>query len=231
MAEKRSFPSLPVAHWWGLRDRFTQSIPGTVSDNYLATTLKMQPKSARANVIPALISIGLIDEEGRTNLEMAKAWRDDEQYPSICKELKQKLYPQELLDSVPDPNADREAAERWFSHQTGLGAGAVRKMALFYAILAEANPSSEATGQKKAQAKAAVRTRTNPTPPPKKTTKEASCAAPQPDKEVAPKAKELESIPAVHFDIQVHISSDASPDQIDKIFESMAKHIYGRDKA
>ena len=32
--------------------------------------------------------------------------------------------------------------------------------------------------------------------------------------------------PSLHIDIQVHISPEASPEQIDKIFESMAKHIY-----
>ena len=34
--------------------------------------------------------------------------------------------------------------------------------------------------------------------------------------------------PALHIDIQVHISADASETQIDKIFESMAKHLYGK---
>lgn len=32
--------------------------------------------------------------------------------------------------------------------------------------------------------------------------------------------------PSLHIDIQVHISPDSTPDQIDKIFESMAKHLY-----
>lgn len=32
--------------------------------------------------------------------------------------------------------------------------------------------------------------------------------------------------PAVHIDIQIHIDASASPDQIDHIFASMAKHIY-----
>jgi hypothetical protein len=36
--------------------------------------------------------------------------------------------------------------------------------------------------------------------------------------------------PALHIDIQVHISPEASPDQIDKIFASMAKHLYGAKK-
>jgi len=34
--------------------------------------------------------------------------------------------------------------------------------------------------------------------------------------------------PALHIDFQVHIAADAPPEQIDKIFESMAKHLYGK---
>jgi hypothetical protein len=38
--------------------------------------------------------------------------------------------------------------------------------------------------------------------------------------------------PSVHIDIQIHISPEASGDQIDQIFKSMAKHLYGpRDTA
>lgn len=35
------------------------------------------------------------------------------------------------------------------------------------------------------------------------------------------------SYPALHIDIQIHISPESSSEQIDKIFESMAKHLYG----
>ena len=35
--------------------------------------------------------------------------------------------------------------------------------------------------------------------------------------------------PSVHIDIQIHIDSSATGEQIDKIFASMAKHLYGRD--
>lgn len=34
--------------------------------------------------------------------------------------------------------------------------------------------------------------------------------------------------PEVHIDIQIHISPESSAQQIEKIFESMAKHLYGR---
>jgi Family of unknown function (DUF5343) len=33
--------------------------------------------------------------------------------------------------------------------------------------------------------------------------------------------------PNLHIDVQVHVSADASPEQIDQIFASMAKHLYG----
>jgi len=36
--------------------------------------------------------------------------------------------------------------------------------------------------------------------------------------------------PSLHIDIQIHISPDAKPEQIEKIFSSMAKHLYkGKD--
>ena len=35
--------------------------------------------------------------------------------------------------------------------------------------------------------------------------------------------------PALHIDIQVHIDATASAEQIDFIFASMAKHLYGHE--
>jgi hypothetical protein len=35
--------------------------------------------------------------------------------------------------------------------------------------------------------------------------------------------------PSLHIDIQIHISSEASAEQIDQIFASMSKHLYGRN--
>jgi hypothetical protein len=37
--------------------------------------------------------------------------------------------------------------------------------------------------------------------------------------------------PALHIDVQIHISPEASSDQIDQIFASMAKHLYGSQKS
>jgi len=37
--------------------------------------------------------------------------------------------------------------------------------------------------------------------------------------------------PSLHIDVQIHISADSGPEQIEQIFASMAKHLYGKDKA
>lgn len=44
--------------------------------------------------------------------------------------------------------------------------------------------------------------------------------------EVAP-SRPTHAAPTVHIDIQVHISAEAGADQIENIFKSMAKHLYG----
>jgi hypothetical protein len=66
MAEpKKSFPMLPIAHWWSLRRKFKQSLPGVVTGSYLATVLNMAENSANANVLPYLKTLGIIDDEGK----------------------------------------------------------------------------------------------------------------------------------------------------------------------
>lgn len=37
-------------------------------------------------------------------------------------------------------------------------------------------------------------------------------------------------LPGLHIDVQIHIAPEASPEQIDQIFASMAKHLYGSDR-
>lgn len=219
MAERTSFPMLPGAHWWALRDKFKQSMPGVVTDNYLAAALNMQTISARTNVLPYLKDIGLVDGEGKTQ-ELAKAWRDDQQYADVCKQIRDAIYPQELLSSVADPSADRAAAEKWFAYKTGAGKSAVKRMTKFYTIVVDADVTDRekkepkttrkknTTTQKKAEAKPAVQRKRLP---------RIGTPAPLP-----------EPMPGISINLQIHISADASPDQIDKIFESMAKHIYTR---
>lgn len=41
-------------------------------------------------------------------------------------------------------------------------------------------------------------------------------------------ATQAPNAPSVHIDIQVHIAPESTPEQIDQIFKSMAKHLYGK---
>jgi hypothetical protein len=52
--------------------------------------------------------------------------------------------------------------------------------------------------------------------------------APVADVKTAADAGAKSGIPSLHIDVQVHVSSEASPEQIDQIFASMAKHLYGK---
>ena len=213
---KTSYPMLPVNHWWALREKFKQSIPGTVTANYLATVLNMKEVSARANVLPFIQQLGITDDEGKT-LDRAREWRDDTMYPDVCATMAKEVYPSELLEAVPDPANNRNDAKRWFSNKTGAGATAVSRMTLLFSVLIDADPTngpgSKSTGRKS-------KTTTS------RAKKEATGATTKADPQQIEEQHRSDDAPSVHINLQIHVSSDATPDQIDKIFESMATHIY-----
>jgi len=227
MAEsKRSFPMLPVSHWWELRKQFKRSIPGVVTDNYLSTVLEMKIDSARNNVLPYLKQLKIIDDEGKTG-ERAKQWRDDERYPTVCKEMLAETYPKDLLDAAPSAE-DRDKAERWFANHTGAGESAAGRMAAIYSVLLQADVTKEPDQEKKERPRPLRVERPSPV----------SRAVPRDVVPVPPLASAVHvdaktptklAVPDININLQVHISADATPDQIDQIFASMARHIYKRD--
>ena len=215
--KKNGFPVLPIKRWWDIRERFKKSIPGVVTDSYIASILGMQKASAQANILPALKQIGLIDDDGKT-LNIAKKWRDDGLYPEVCSEIISNLYPSELMDAFSDPLEDREGVTRWFSLHTGHGDGAVRKMVSFYLLLAEADVSNAVVSNKKSTS-VPKKEKQKRVSVPKKVVKEIPGAEKQ-------SGSGYRKSPELNINLQIHISSDASEDQIEKIFESMAKYLY-----
>jgi hypothetical protein len=226
--QKKTFPRLPISHWWALRKKFKQSIPGVVTDNYLATVLSMKIDSARANVLPFLKQLGIIDEEGRTG-ERARFWRNDEHYPAVCKQILQEVYPDELLHAVTGPPIDRNKAQSWFANHTGTGEGAAGQMASLYAVLVEADASKEPDLEKKDRSPKTSEDK------PKRTVKVKPRVPALEGQELERKrngggnSSRERQPPDININLQVHISADATADQIDQIFASMAKHIYPRD--
>jgi len=234
MAEaKKSFPMIPVGSWWELRKKFKQSIPGVVTDTYLSTVLDMQIGSARGNVLPSLKQLGIIDEEGKTG-ERARLWRDDGHYAEVCKAMLSEVYPAELLHAVSDPNANREQAERWFANRTGTGQVAARRMASVYSLLAEADASKQPDKEKKDRARKTSEERPRREQSAVVGPESAVPSAPPAtehrarENNLGPQGQHHQQPPGININLQVHISADATPDQIDQIFASMAKHIYPR---
>ena len=120
-------------------------------------------------------------------------------------------------DAVTDPINDRATAERWFSNTTGSGSAAVQRMTRFFSVLIEADPVSKPERKPASGRSAPVASGTKSRRDPGVAKTEEPRAKPQ---------EEGEEAPSVHINLQIHVSSDATPDQIDKIFESIATHVY-----
>lgn len=233
MAEDRrkTYPMMATTHWWSLRKRFRAAIPREVTPTYLASALGMNETSARANILPSLRATGIIDNDGKPT-DRAVRWRDDAQYAAVCEEIRQGTYPGELLDLAPDPSVGRGVIQSWFANHTGMGESGAQKLTSFYVMLLDADPTKQADGgngaapsrpasktPRKAPAKAAALARHAPPAAPQ------AAAAPEGDRahSSAPAPRRNQS--DLHINVQIHISSDSSADQIDQIFASMAKHL------
>lgn len=234
---RRTYPYVNARVWWDLRRRFKTTMPkGEVNAGYLAGVLGIGEKAA-ANVVPALRALGLIDDAGHTT-DRANAWRDDTLYPQVTAAMLEEVYPQELRDMAPPPQPDRDAVERWFMRETGAGEAAIGMMARAYLLLAAGDVAGDQPAQDRPQPArprpaAAKGPRGGDAPVRARAAVPAAKGAPAdgqpPAGAVAPSVSGRHLTPSVHIDIQVHIDPAATAEQIDQIFASMARHLYGRD--
>jgi len=216
--EKKTYPRLPAKNWWTLRERFKQTAPARVDANYLQSVLDLTSAASAGNLMGPLRTLGLIDEKGAPT-ERALDWRHDETYSEVCEAIVADVYPDSLRSAFPNPAGASAAVATWFARNTGAGQGAATGMAALFILLSDGDPAAKVNGAKPASGratKAANATKTT------KATK-ASASTPKPAPEETPRRKDA---PSLNINVQVHISSDASPDQIDQIFKSMAEHLY-----
>ena len=229
-ANKRKYPKIARGAWFALRDKLKQRVPAEISSGYVGTSLGMEPSSAASNVLPALRTFGLIDDAGKPT-DRAYDWRDDAKYPEVCNAILEEVYPQELRDLFHGPEIDGLALKNWFSREARVGDAAANKFAITYQMLLEADLE---------KARAALPPKGGNGAKPAKVAKAAKVASPK--KSATPAAGRQDTppplahgegshpatrsiSPKLHIDIQIHISPDSTSDQIDKIFESMSKHL------
>lgn len=237
MAEdkKKGYPKIPRGNWFLLRDKFKQRTPEKVSPSYVAAALEMTEASASANIITPLRAFGLIDETGKPT-DLAYDWRDDSKYADVCGKIAETIYPQELRDLFHTKEADLNQVSNWFARDAKVGEAAAQKYASTYLMLLEADlttakvKEASASRQKSnggVTARASKSAGTGKSAKPatsKRGSKEHERDNGRDDSKKAPGFS-----PKLHVDIQIHISPDSSPEQIDKIFESMAKHLPLKD--
>ncbi|PTQ68160.1 DUF5343 domain-containing protein [Pseudomonas sp. GV071] len=232
-----SFPKIASGNWWALREQFKKKIPTTVGPSYLSSVLgEMSVGSARSNIISPFRKIGILDEEGRPT-DLANDWRDDDKYPEVCRKILEASYPEEVRDIFDNKDCDVEKLKKWFMSHARCGEPAAKMYARFYVLLLEADANNNA------ERKPQVKSTSNTKQPAKKSAKSSESKNTQPAAALskqdlaqatdeAPHAAHAgrahppsRKAPELHINIQLHISPESSAEQIEKIFESMAKHL------
>ncbi len=227
MAEKKAtYPKIVANSWFILRDRAQNSPSAKITPEIVQAMFDMAtPASARDNVVSHLRKVGIVDDEGNLT-ERGNLWRNDDTYAEACRQIIDEFYPHEL-----ESLGDQAALERWFSGQ-GFGASNARAMTRTYRLLAEATIPDELptiSDGTKGSTKAAARRApakvptADPAPPPS-TQPQATNGATKP----AHSADAPISQPSLQMNLQIHLPPDATAEQIDMIFASMAKHLYGQ---
>lgn len=225
MATAATYPKISKKLWWLLRDRFKKSVPSLVTPTLVTSLAPMADASARSNVISPLRDLGLLDDDNKPT-KLAERWRHDDEYAAVCHEIRQNTYPHELIEAFPDADSSqKEQIKSWFMKVGQVGESAAKMYVDTYLLLAQADPTKS---EDKPATTATQRVpRTSPKPKIKQSTEVAGngAASPVSIPFIDPPSAGHRRMPAVHIDVQVHISPDTSPEQIDRIFESMAKHL------
>lgn len=221
--QNNSYPTISEKNWWTIREKFKASLPSVVSPNYIKTLLTLSSEaSAKSNVIVPLKRLGLIDDDGKPT-DLANDWRMDNKYSNSCNEMIKAVYPQELLDLFPDSHVEKNSARDWFMGM-GVGQGAADKMVALFSLLKDGEI-------KEVKSTTAKQSKSSTKKPSSKPSAQAGIPPVSAETNAESQAKHIQTNrPNLHIDLQIHISPESTLEQIEAIFSSMEKHLYGADK-
>jgi hypothetical protein len=215
-----ALPKVGSKAWFTLRSKATNAPSTKFTPTFVAASLGMaNADSALGNIVRPMRALGIFEEDGSLTA-LGNKWRNDSTYADACEEILKKVYPAELAhltESDGKPSASQVKA--WLGNE-GFGESNARQMSATYVMIASKDiPLDSPTPEAKK------------TPPAKKPVAQKQ---PQTKQEKTDQTGQQQPPPArtdgpgIHLDIQIHLPADASAEQIDSIFRSMAKHIYGR---
>lgn len=224
-----ALPKIGARAWAVLRSKAASAPSTKFTSGLVAAALELgSAESAQANIVRPMRALGIFDEDGSLT-PLGNKWRNDSTYAEACQEIIDKVYPSDLAALTEDDgNPSTSQVKTWLSHN-GFGDSNARQMAATYVMIAS---------KELPQATASTEGRKT-TPPAKKAVPAKKAAAPQNRATADPELPKDPAVqqpprppgnnPGIHLDIQIHVPADASAEQIDAIFRSMAKHIYGRE--
>lgn len=217
--EKVNYPQVPSTVWWGVRGILQNKPSATIDAKLLAISLGVQEAAASAYV-KQLQNLKVLDADGKATATALK-WRLDSDYADAARALLEMNYPDTLRDALPPVAENREKIVQWFMYD-GLGKGAAGNKAATYLLIGSPSPNGADIPSK--------------TKPPKSKSQDTSkkvipSSTPKPNNKAAPllqpKADPAAAGIPLNLNMQIHISADASNEQIEQVFKSMRKYLYG----
>jgi len=219
MAEKVSYPQIPSTVWWGVRNLLQRSPNATVNERSLGVDLNVQEAAAR-QYIAELRRVGILNDENKPTT-LANRWRHDETYAEAVEEILSNAYPESLIQVAPPGSADRQKVISWFTRD-GLGTGTAGNKAATYMLLGSSVPNEPPArgigGSQKNSGREAQAPKRVPAAPSQRV---AEPRAQNPDRQ----SRQGDPIP-LNVNVQIHISADATGEQIESIFSAMRRYLY-----
>ena len=221
-----TFPKVTAKAWAILRDR-AKAAPSVkfTPDMVVALMGMVSTNSARSNTVGPMQRLGLIDEEGALT-DRGNKWRVDSSFPAACQEILEEVYPDEIRALVDeDGRPDHAMVKNWFDLQGFGKANATQMAATYVRVASKEIPELSEIGSSKVKKKKSTATKPTGKSPEQQETKEPHEGGAH---EPTPPPVKADGGPTVHLDIQIHIPADATPEKIDQIFSSMARHLYAK---
>ena len=221
-----TYPKIAAKAWVALRARAVAAPTVKFTPDVVAALMGMaNPESARGNTVAPMRRLGLIEEDGALT-DRGNRWRVDSSFADVCQEILDEVYPDDLAALIDDDGRpDAARVKTWFDHK-GFGASNARLMTATYVMIAKKEiPDAPGVDPVKAKPKASrAKKPAGKSSEPTETEHSLEAIAHEPP--VSP--ARANGGPTLHLDIQIHIPADATLDQIDQIFSSMARHLYAK---
>ena len=219
MADKPSYPQIPSTVWWGVRSLLQRSPNATINERTLGIDLDVQETAAR-QYLSELKRAGILDEDSRPT-PLAQKWRHDDTYADAVQEILALVYPAELMQVAPPEAGNRQKVISWFT-RAGLGVGTAGNKAATYMLLGSESPNEPPTRGAANSQKGVARTPQG--------SKRTTISTAQPSSSRGNPAPEKQAVQTglipLNVNVQIHISAEASSEQIESIFSAMRRYLY-----